>query len=116
MNEDITQNKTDNPSFSHTIFKKLFSCLIGRKLGLFGHICRKHNSRRIKELMFRGMEGANRRGRPHREWLDDITEWGKASLKELSQAAMDRKHRNSLAKMASDTNWGAELTVLDDDV
>ena len=26
--------------------------LIGRKLGLFGHICRMHNNRKIKELMF----------------------------------------------------------------
>ena len=32
--------------------------------------------------MFRRMEGMNRRGRPHREWLDNITEWGKASLQE----------------------------------
>jgi len=38
--------------------------------------------RRIKKLMFRRMEGMNRRGRPHREWLDNITEWGKASLQE----------------------------------
>jgi|SRR6218665_299640 len=53
--------------------------LIGRTWRLFGHICRMHN-RRIKELMFGKMEGANRRGRPHREWLEDITEFGKASL------------------------------------
>jgi len=54
--------------------------------------------------MFGRMEGANRRGRPHREWLDDITEWGKASLQELiSQAAVDRKSWKSLVKMALDT-------------
>ena len=56
-------------------------------------ICRMHNNRRIKELMFGRMEGANRRGRPHKEWLDDITEWGKASLQELSQAAKDWTER-----------------------
>ena len=60
------------------------------------------NNRKIKELMFGRMEGTNRRGRPHREWLDDITEWGTASLQKLSQAAMDRSWR-SLVKMASDT-------------
>ena len=43
-----------------------------------------HNNRRIKELKFGRMDGTNRRGRPHREWLDDITEWGKASFQELS--------------------------------
>jgi len=41
--------------------------------------------------MFGRMEGANRRRRSHRELLDDITEWGKASLQELNQAVMDRK-------------------------
>jgi len=39
--------------------------------------------------MFGRMEGANRRGRLHREWLDYITEWGKASLQGVSQAATD---------------------------
>ena len=53
--------------------------------------------------MFGSMEDANRRERPHKEWLDDITEWGKASLQELSQAAMNRKCWKSLVKMASDT-------------
>jgi len=77
--------------------------LIDRKLRLFRYICRMHNNRRIKELMFGRMEGANRRGRPHREWLDDITEWDKSSLHELSQAAMDRKSWKSLVKTTSDT-------------
>ena len=51
-----------------------------------------HSNRRIKGLMLRRMQSANWRERPHKEWLDDITEWGKASLQELSQAAMDRKN------------------------
>ena len=49
----------------------------------------------------RVIEGANRRGRPHREWLDYITE--RASLQVLSQAAIDRKSWKSLVKMTSDT-------------
>ena len=53
--------------------------------------------------MFGRMEGANRMERPHMEWLDDVTEWNKASLQELSQAAMDRKSWTSLVKMAPDT-------------
>ena len=79
-----------------------------QKLGLFGHIFRMHNSRKIKELMFRKMKSANRKEdghfrRPHMGWLDNITKWGKASLQELSQAAMNRKSWMSLVKMASDT-------------
>ena len=49
--------------------------LIQRKLGMFGHICRMSDDRKIKALMFGRIDGANRRGRPHREWLDDITGW-----------------------------------------
>ena len=40
--------------------------LIGRKLRLFGPICRMHSNRRIKELAFGRREGENRRGKPHR--------------------------------------------------
>jgi len=58
------------------------------------------------------MKGSSRRGRPHRKWLENITKWGKASLQELSQAAMDRKSWKSLVKMALYT-YGP--TVLDDD-
>jgi len=77
--------------------------LIGRKLGLFGHICRMDNSRKIKALMFGRMDGTNKRGRPHREWLDDVSEWGRASLQELSRAALDRRKWKDLVKKASDT-------------
>jgi len=62
-----------------------------------------HNSRRIKELMFGRKDASNRRERPHKEWRDDITEWGNASPQELSQAAMDRKRWKILVKIASDT-------------
>ena len=77
--------------------------LIGRKLGLFGHICRMHNNRKLKELMFGRIEDTNKRGRPHREWLDDIIKWGGMSLQKLSQMASDRGSWRKLMKLASDT-------------
>jgi len=77
--------------------------LISRKLGLFGHICRMHNNRKIKELMFGRIEDTNKRGRPHREWLDDIIKWGGMSLQKLSQMASDRGSWRKLMKLASDT-------------
>ena len=77
--------------------------LIRRKLGLFGHICRMKDDRKIKTLMFGRMEGTNRRGRPHREWLDDVMGWGRTSLQELRHAAMDRERWKNLVKMAADT-------------
>jgi hypothetical protein len=47
--------------------KKIMQKLIQRKLGLFGHIYRMSDERRIKALMFGWMDGANRIGRPCRE-------------------------------------------------
>jgi len=58
--------------------------VIQRKLRLFGHICRMDDSRKIKTLVFRMMDGSNKRGRPHREWSDDIEQWCGATLQELS--------------------------------
>jgi len=40
--------------------------------------------------VFRMMDGSNKRGRPHREWSDDIEQWCGATLQELSHAALDR--------------------------
>ena len=48
---------------------------MNRKLNLFGHICRMKDNRLV-EVMFGTMEGELRSGRPCREWLDDIKEWG----------------------------------------
>src|SRR6218665_3750993 len=110
-----TQKVTNTDLYSRIKLKEnIMQKLIGRKLRLFELICRIHNSRRIKELMFEVMESANRRGKPHREWLDNITEWGNASLQELSQAAMDKR----AGRVRSRWRWtprSAEPTVLDDD-
>src|SRR6218665_3249089 len=77
--------------------------LIGRKLGLFGHICRMHNNRKIKKLMFGRIEDTNKRGRPHMEWLDDFIKWGGISLQKLSQMASERGSWRKLMKLASET-------------
>jgi len=44
------------------------------------------------------------RGRPHREWSDDIEQWYGATLQELSHAALDRQRWAAIVTMASDTN------------
>ena len=66
-NEDI-RKKISKEETIIDIIKK-------RKLRLFGHICRMDDSRLIKHLILGKMDGKSRRGRPCREWLDDITEW-----------------------------------------
>ena len=62
-----------------------------RKLGLFGHICRMGDERLIKHVLFSQMDGKSRRGRPCREWLDDITEWCQRSGHDLFHLAQDRR-------------------------
>jgi len=62
--------------------KTLLQKVIQRKLGLFGHIWKMNDSRKIKTLVFGMMDGLNRRGRPHREWSDDIKQWCGATLQD----------------------------------
>ena len=82
----------------------LLQRVICRKLQLFGHICRMDDSRKLKTLMFGVMEGKNRRGRPCREWIDDVTAWcGKDSLQHLSHMARDRDTWREVVKSASST-------------
>jgi len=62
------------------------------------------DSRKIKTLVFGIMDGSNKRGRPHREWLDDIKQWCGATLQKLSHAALDSQLWAAIVTMASDTN------------
>jgi len=56
---------------SETILQKAMR----RKLGLFGHIARMTDDRKLKTLVFGIMDGTNKKGRPHREWREDIEDW-----------------------------------------
>jgi len=82
-NEDIRKRIAKEETIIDTIKK--------RKLRLFGHICRMDDSRLIKHIVFAKMDGKSRRGRPCREWLDDITEWCQRSGQELFHLAQDRQ-------------------------
>ena len=69
----------------------LMQTIMNRKMGLFGHICRMKNSRKIKSVMLGIMDGKGRRGRPNMEWLDNIKEWCNKDLYSLTISALDRK-------------------------
>ena len=77
--------------------------IIKRKLELFGHICRMRNGRKIKNVMIGIMEGTGRRGRPCREWLDDIKEWCRKDIYSLTQLAQDKQVWRMVVKCAVDT-------------
>ena len=59
--------------------------IMRRKLALFGHICRMKNDRKIKSVMMGTMEGTGKRGRPNREWLDDVKDWCQKDVHILSR-------------------------------
>ncbi len=52
--------------------RNIVQLIMEMKLSLFGHICRMEDKRLVKGVVFGIMEGRTRRGRPSREWLDDI--------------------------------------------
>jgi len=49
------------------------------------------NDRKIKSVVFGRLEGTNKRGQPHKEWVDNITEWCDASIQELYHAAFEKQ-------------------------
>ena len=61
------------------------------------------NSRKIRGVMMGMMEGTGKRGRPHREWLDDIKEWCQEDIHCLSQKTQDREGWRLVTKCALDT-------------
>ena len=86
-----------------------------RKLNLFGHICRMDDGRMVKTVVFGMMEGTNRKGRPRREWLDDITEWCKKGIQEVAGIAKDRETWKHLAEDVYWTPTGNALMDHNDD-
>lgn len=69
-----------------------------RKLNLFGHICRMSDSNILKHTMFAGMQGKKKRGRPPREWMDDIEEWTGEKAHYLVNMAQDRTKWRELVR------------------
>ena len=83
--------------------ENLMQKVIQRKLRLFGHICRMSDDRKIKSLVFDIMDGESRVGRPHKEWVDDITDWCFGTLQDLYHIAQDRWQWSKMVGVASDT-------------
>jgi|SRR6218665_112896 len=70
--------------------ERIMQKAIRRKIGLFGHDARMGDDRKLRTVIFRVMEGKNKRGRPHREWKDDIEDWGEDTLQKLYHLAQNR--------------------------
>ena len=64
--------------------------IIWRKLGLFGRVCQIKDAILVNSVIFGMMEGTNKRGRPKREWLDDIQEMCGKRVDDICRDAMNR--------------------------
>ena len=84
--------------------KNIVQVIMERKLRFFGHVSRMEDERLVKIVMLGMMEGQSRRGRPSREWLDDIKEWCQMDIYSLSRMAQDRGQWERIVRSASDTN------------
>jgi hypothetical protein len=78
--------------------------IIKRKMEFFGHVCRMGEGRMVKKVMWGNMHGTNRKGRPRKQWLDDITEWGRADLPTLCWETRSREVWRKRVRRAVDTN------------
>ncbi len=92
------------------ISRSIMKMVVERKMRIFGHICRMPNNRLVKKVMEGRMRGANRKGRPRREWMDDLTDWTGKDKTELIRIAMDRDLWRRATVQAADTNgqWPME--------
>jgi hypothetical protein len=78
--------------------KNIIDIIKERKLRLFGHICRMEDTRLLKHVVFSKVNGKSKRGRPCREWLDDITEWCGYKCQDLVHLAQSRYQWKRLVK------------------
>ena len=74
------------------------------EMGLFGHICWKDDDRLVKHALFSRVDSKNKRGRPRREWLDDLMEWSDVGCQALVEATRDREQWSKITKIVMDTN------------
>jgi hypothetical protein len=66
-----------------------------------------NDGRMVQTVVFGMMEGTNRKGRPRKEWLDDITERCKKGIQEVAGIASDREAWRHLVEDVLDTNTSA---------
>ena len=77
----VEENGGNDPERLMEVIKK-------RKLKFFGHQSRRRG-RMTKVLIQGNVDGIRQRGRPKKNWADNMKEWSKHSLSVLSRRAVD---------------------------
>src|SRR6218665_2047545 len=102
-NQGWTEKLATERKIRIDLTENLMQKIITRKLELFGHICRMENDKKIKSVVFGRLDETNKRGRPHKEWMDNITDWCGASIQELYHAALEKQKWRRITRTASGT-------------
>ena len=73
---------------------------IKRKLTYYGHLCRDHGCQKTKTVVEGYVEGRRRRGRPRKQYIDNIKQWTKLTTSQCVRAAEDRSRWKQLVSQA----------------
>ena len=76
--------------------KELLTKTKTHKLSYFGHVTRHENIQ--KTILTGRIEGKRGRGRPRRQWGDDVKEWTGMQLSECMSLAKDREAWRVMAR------------------
>ena len=87
--KDMIRNKNIRKTIARE--ETIIDTIKKRKLRQFGHICTMHDNRLKKHTIFAKTDGKPPRGRPCREWMDDIKDWCGRSGQDLLHLAQDRR-------------------------
>ena len=102
-NESI-KNQTDATTGTS---ERLLGTVRKRKLQWFGHLVRQDNS--LAKMIMEGMvEGKRGRGRPEKQWIDNIKEWTMLEISEIMKKARDREQWRLIVRKASMCSYGRE--------
>ena len=106
------EKRTDNSILQELEIKReLLGHVRKRKLSYYGHLCRDHGCQITKTVVEGYVEGRRRRGRPRKQYIDNIKQWTQLTTSECVRAAEDRsrwKQLISQAMVADDHTWSAE--------
>ena len=71
-----------------------------RKLSYFGHLCRDHGCQITKTVVEGYVDGRRIRGRPRKQYMDNIKQWTKMTTLQCVRTAEDRSRWKQLVSQA----------------
>ena len=80
---------------------ELLNRVIKSKLSFVGRIMRKQGDNLVKTVLQGKMEGTRKRGRPRKQYQDNITTWLDSQMKDVIHATENRRTWRNMVKAAA---------------